>query len=118
MATYNDGTLPFGSQTLQIPGTTGDTFVAESITFDEPEQWFPQYDEVGAPSGGVSTDDHRTGTATLQIPTGTPALPDRGDQFGLTIDGSTIQCWVSSVSIPEEHQGLKKVSITFREKLN
>ena len=119
MPTINDGSLPFGSRTLQIPASTGDTFVAERFDVTVPGNFQGQYDENGAPSGGVDTEEFEEGSATLQIPTGSPTLPVRGNEFA-TPDaaGSSTTYYVTSVGIPEENQGIKKCEISFRKKYN
>ena len=119
MATKNDGTLPFGSRTLVIPVTTGDTFVAERIDITKGGSFNGQYDEDGVPSGGVDTDEFEEGSATLQIPTGAITLPVRGDVF-LTPDsaGASTSYYVTSVGTPEENQGIQKCEISFRKKYN
>lgn len=119
MPTINDGTLPFGSRALRIPHTTGATFIAERFDTTKPGNFNGQYDASGAPSGGVDTDEFEEGSATLQIATGSPTLPVRGNEFATPDStGATTTYYVTSVGIPEENQGIKKCEIAFRKKYN
>lgn len=118
-AVANDGSVQYGSRTVQIPSSTGDTFVFDNIEVNRPTNVIEQTDQLGEPSGQVLVDGFVTGSGTLQMIAGTDA-PVLGEVFAVTFD-TTIgseDFYVSSVSQPETKDGEKKANIEFRKKYN
>ena len=118
-ATYNDGIVPYGSRVIKIPVTTGDDFVAESISVSRGTKIIERNNELGEPSGWVAVPAFVTGTATLQIATGN-AAPLLGETFTATFVTSIgVETFVlSEVSQPEAEGDIKKATISFRKKIN
>lgn len=118
-AVSNDGSVQYGSRTLQIPVTTGTTFVADSCEVNRPTNVIEQTDEIGEPSGQVIVDGFVTGSAQLQMQASVDA-PVLGEEFAVTWDATigSETFIVSSVSQPETKDGEKKCNIEFRKKYN
>lgn len=129
----NDGTVQYGSKVLSI-GTlatgpvinSGVSYVADNITVNRPGKTIERTNEIDEPSGQVSYKGFVTGTATLQIATGSTLIPEHGQAFILTIfdgDGTpsanVIEAfYIDSVDQPYEKSGETKVNITFRKVYN
>lgn len=114
MATYNDNSVPFGSQVVTI-GAAG--YVAENITLTVPTQISERRNETGDPSGQVIIEQFNTGTAVLQFATTLTAMPVIGSTFTMTRQGgSTVGCVVSQVGEPQTQFDIKKVNINFRKR--
>lgn len=113
---YLDGSVAYGARTLVIPTTTGDTFVADSFEVTRPTNVIERTTELGAPSGFVVVAGFVTGTATLQLPTTTPATapPALGEVFEVDAE----EFVVTEVSQPETKDGLKTCNIAFRKTYN
>jgi len=118
-AVSNDGSVQYGSRTVQIPASTGDTFVADNIECNRPTNTIEQTDEIGEPSGQVLVAGFVTGSAQLQMIASTDA-PVLGEEFAVTFDATigSETFIVSSVSQPETKDGEKKCNIEFRKKIN
>jgi len=118
MATFNDGSVPFGSQAVTINGVL---FVAENITVNEPTTVIERRNEVGDPSGQVIVPQFINGTATLQLATTSTVCPTIGATFTLTRSGTpaaTFAAIVSEVGEQLNQTDAKKVAVSFRKKYN
>lgn len=118
-AIANDGTVQYGSRTLQIPASTGDTFVADNIEISRPSKVIEQTDQLDEPSGQVIVDDFVTGTAQLQYIAST-APPQKGEEFTDTFDSDIgSETFIVQERTDTEDKGSeKKCNITFRKKYN
>ena len=74
--------------------------------------------QLNQPSGQVIDDDFVTGTATLQLATGSTAIPTNGQSFTETFGAASETFLISEIGQPEEQGGEKKVTISFRKKYN
>lgn len=114
MPVYNDGTLPYGSQTLNINAVV---YVAESFEVNESSSTIERMDETGDPSGQVTVPGFTTGSALIQLDNAEVA-PLIGDTFIGTVRGANANFYVSEVGIPESQGEAKKVNISFRLRYN
>lgn len=109
---YNDGSLPYGSVVLTINSVT---YVAENITTTIPlGTTIERRDEIGEPSGQVLVKGFETGSATLQLATGSTATPAQFETF--THNSKTYI--ITEVSEPMQQDGENKVNISFRKKIS
>ena len=118
MATFNDGTVPYGSQVITI-GTQ--TFVAENITTTEPTTVIERRDELGSPAGQVIISNFITGSCVLQLATTSTPLPTIGATFVVVRAGtpaSTIAVIISEIGEVLNQTEAKKVNVSFRKKIN
>lgn len=115
MAIYKTAAnIPFGSRTLNINNVV---YIAPSFSIQEPTTLVERTDELGNPNGAVQIDRARTGTATLQLATNTTAYPTRGLEFVSLTSNTNVNYFLTEVTQPEEAEGIKTVSISFREKI-
>src|SRR6056300_1323111 len=116
-AVSNDGSVQYGSRTIQIPASTGDTFVADNVEVTRGTNVIEQTDQLGEPSGQVIVDAFVTGTAQIQMIASTdpPLLGEEFAETFVTSIGSETFI-VSEVGQPETKDGEKKVNISFRKK--
>lgn len=113
---YNDGNVPFGSQSVTIGGVA---FIAESISPDVPSDVIERRNAVGDPSGQVIIQGFVTGSAVLQLATTVTVPPTIGATFTITRNGgATYGCVVSQMGDPEAQLDAKKVNINFRRLYN
>lgn len=90
MATYNDGSIPYGVGTVDDL-TNGVTYVCEDFTPDLASTVIERRDGLGVLSGRVVIDDQLdsggpagwTASLTLQRATVTTPMPEIGDQLDL-----------------------------------
>jgi len=115
MPLVNDGTVQYGSRVLTINSVT---YVAEQIEVRRPTFVIERRNQLNQPSGQVIDDDFVTGTATLQLATGSTAIPTNGQSFTETFGAASETFLISEVGQPEEQGGEKKVTISFRKKYN
>ena len=136
MSAYrNDSTVQYGSLVLSIgtvaagnpPTLTGGvSYVADNITVNHPSKTIERTNEIDEPSGQVSYIGFVTGSATIQLATGSIAPPTLGKGFKLTVfdtnaDGDVTATeddewfYIDSVDQPHDKAGEKKVNITFRK---
>ena len=132
-ASFNDGTVQYGSRVWVIKkndGTTArDTFVADNITVNRPTKLIKRTDQLGEPSGSVGVPDFVEGSATLQIASSSTLLTQAGDQIicdgtvNAKLDASTGGAgsetfFVHSVGEPFTKDGETKLNISFIKKYN
>src|SRR5262245_21938142 len=115
MPLSNDGTIPYGTRVLTINSVT---YVAEQIEVRRPTFTIERRNQLNQPSGQVIDDDFVTGTATLQLATGSTAIPTNGQTFATTFAAAEETFIISEVGQPEEQGAEKKVTISFRKKYN
>ena len=115
MATYNDGSVPYGSQVVTIGSTA---YVAEQINITDPSSIIERMDELGNPSGQVIIGGFVNGTAVLQLATTGTTLPTMGGTFTLTRAGTTATygCVLSEIGEALSQTEAKKVNISFRRR--
>ncbi len=110
----NDGTVQYGSVVLTINAVT---YVADSFTVNRPGKTIERTNEIDEPSGQVSYVGFVTGSATLQLASGSTAIPTQGLEFTTTVNGSET-FYIDSLDQPHDKAGEKKLNITFRKKIN
>lgn len=125
----NDNTVQYGSVVLSIGAlgagpsiTSGVSYVADNLTIDRPGKTIERTNEIDEPSGQVSYAGFVTGSAQLQLATGSTLYPTHGSHFTLTVfdtngNGSNDAeyFYIDSVGQPLVKDGEKKVPITFRK---
>ena len=85
-ATWNDGTMVYGSTTLSINSVT---YVAENVTITRAATVIEQRNELNEPSKSVGVADWVKGTATLQCAAAATAEPLAGLTFSKNWGGGT-----------------------------
>lgn len=131
-AFYNDGTVQYGSDVLAIgtitpgnPPTVGSTtnYVADNITINRPGKVIERTNEIDEPSGQVIYGGFVTGSATLQLATGSTLQPFHGKGFSLNskfdpdhdADSDAEVFVIDSVDLAKDKAAETKVNITFRK---
>lgn len=109
-AAYNDGSLPYGAQTLNINAVV---YVAETVDFTRPTKKIKRYNQLGEPAGQVFVSDFDTGTATIQLQNSSVALPPRGMTFNVVFQATNTNCVVSDVGTPQSQDDTYKCRISF-----
>lgn len=115
MPAYNDpSTIPFGAQVITSQGVT---FVAESISFQQPSTTVERRDEDGDPSGQVTVAGFDNGTMVLQLATTSTVPPTVGATFTLTRNGgATIGCYFSEIGEAQDQMDIRKLNVSFRRR--
>lgn len=118
-AFINDGAIPYGSQVLTAlattTATTGTTYIADNIEFQNPSKEINRTDQLDEPSGSVNYDDFQRGTATLQLATTGTAAPAKGAIISPVFAGVTVTCFIFDVSTPQSKDGAHTCNITFKK---
>lgn len=116
---HNDGTVQYGSVVLTIP-TSGVTYVANQCEVTRPTKKITRVNELGEPSGWATVADFATGSATLQLASGSTVYPQIGDTFTHTFDTETgSESWnVTQTSQPLTAEGQRFITINFDKKYN
>ena len=113
----NDGTVQYGSRVLSINSVS---YVADNVTVNRPGKTIERTNEIDEPSGQVSYTGFVTGSATLQLASGSTVIPVQGltftETFVASIGSETF--YLDSVDQPEDKAGEKKVNVTFRKQYN
>jgi hypothetical protein len=114
-ASWNDGAspIPYGSRVLTINSVA---YVADQITVTRPTKKILRTNELDEPAGSIGVPDFETGSATLQLATGSTAIPTRGLTFTTTFAVSAETFYVDNVTQPESKGEVKQVQITFTKK--
>ena len=119
MASYNDISVPFGSQVVTIGATA---YVAENINFTAGTTVIERRNAVGDPQDQVLVDNFDTGTATLQFATTLTVVPARGATFTVIRNGgatpATVGVLISEVGEVYTQLDAKKANISFRRRYN
>lgn len=111
-ALYNDGSVPFGSRTEVINGTT---YVLESITLTYPAKVIERPNEIGEPNGWVAVAGFSHGTAVLQLADTATPLPKQGDNFSDDF-GNGVEKWViTEMSRPFAMHDYYKFNLTLKK---
>ena len=120
----NDGTVQYGSIVLAIGDWTGGTpptigtptnYIADNFTVNRPSKTIERTSEIDEPNGQVSYAGFVTGSATLQLASGSTAVPVQGEAFTATVGAAAEYFYIDSVDQPLDKAGEKKVNITFRK---
>jgi hypothetical protein len=116
-ATYNDGTVQYGSRSLTINAVA---YVADNITVNRPSKAVDRTNNLGEPTGSVGIADFVTGSCTLQLAADATAEPTNGLTFATTFDSGigSETFYLTSVSRAEVKDGEKKINVTFKKKYN
>ena len=115
--THSDGTLIFGTQLFNIGPLTG--LIADDIDIDDATNVLTRKNNVGVPAAEVQMDDVMTGTATIQLPSATVALPAKGTQFNLVdVTGTSLPFKVHKWGRKYGSDKETKLKLDFRQKLN
>lgn len=115
-AYYNDGSVPYGSQSATINSVT---YVGENWSVTRGSKTIDRLDANGEPSGRVTVPDFVTGTGTLQLAATTTALPPVGEDFTLTHQNeSAVTYIVTEVSPVLDQNDARKVNISFYARIN
>lgn len=105
-------TLPYGSRVVTI---TAVGYIANSFSTSSSLQVIDRQTELGAPNGAIGIRTPITGSASLQLATTSTGIPDPGDEFSASIDGSSVSFFITERGLPESQNGFKMVDISFRE---
>ena len=117
MPPVNDGLLVFGTQLITIGALVG--LIADDIDIDDPTKVLTRMDNQGSPAAEVQIDEVMTGTATIQMPTATVALPAKGTYFTLTdVTGTVLHFKVIKWGRKFKNDGETKIPLTFRKAFN
>lgn len=118
-ALHNDGTVQYASRVLSINSVN---YVADNITVNRPVKRILRTNELGEPSGSVGVADFVTGSATLQLASGSTAEPQSGSTYTFTVTFDTAigaeTFYVSGVDRSENKDAEKKINIQFIKKYN
>ncbi len=128
----NDGTVQYGSRVLSI-GTlgagpaisSGVSYIADNFTVTRPGKTIERTSEIDEPNGQVSYLGFVTGSATLQLATGSTLPPVHGKHFTVTVfdtdgdgDLDPEYFYIDSVDQPQDKAAEIKVNVTFRKVYN
>ncbi len=96
------------------------TYIADQIEVNRPSKTIERTSEIDEPNGQVSYATFITGTATLQLATGSVIIPVQGSTFASTFVASvgSETFYLSDIGQPESKDAEKKVHISFRKKYN
>lgn len=116
----NEVTVQYGSLVLTIGaaagGVGGTAYVADNITVNRTSKTITRTSEIDEPTGQVSyKGEPDTGTAQLQLASGSTAVPSQGWEFTANLGFTSEIYYVSDVSKPYTKDGETKVNITFRQ---
>ncbi len=112
---FNDGGIPFGSETVLINSTE---FVAEEIDFEEKSTAIYRRNEINVPNGGVYISDLIKGKMTLQLPTDTTPIPENQSVVTINFRGAPKQFVITNVSQPMKQDEIHKLKMEITEVLN
>lgn len=113
--TYQDGVLQFGTQLVTLGALTN--LIADDIDIEDPTTVLTRKDNNGIPAGEVLMDGVMTGTATLQMPGATIALPAKGTHFTLVdVTGTTLPFKVEGFGRKFKSDGETKIPLKFRQR--
>lgn len=121
MSTFiNDGTLAYGSRVLSItnPSASAVNYIADDINITRPSKIAEANNQLGEPRGQVGVATFVTGSATLQLATSSTAMPKLGATFTEDFGEGDETFFLSEVGRAEVADGLTKVPVSFRKKIN
>lgn len=117
----NDSSVQYGSRVLTIGsadgGAGGVAYVADNITIERGAKTIERTNEIDEPSGQVSYPTFVSGSATLQLASGSTVVPQQGYEFAstfITALGSE-EFYIETISQPFTKDGETKVNINFRK---
>ena len=113
MSISADGNARFGTEVLTIDS---EDYVAESIDVNFPVDIVTLQDENGNDNNNVYISRSTEGSATIQI-ANSQALPENGDEFSMTVNGTAYTFLITESSISRSNTDFAKVTIGFRERL-
>lgn len=131
-AVYNDGTVQYGAREWIVHYMDGstpterDTYACDNININRPTKAIDRTNQLGEPSGSVGVADFVTGTATLQLDSGSAVKPQLGDR--IICDGETgfnanldtaigdETFFITSVTHAESKDAEIKINISFKKK--
>lgn len=118
-ASYTDGSPGFGTTILTINSVP---FIAENVRINRPLKDAKQYTEKGYPGQRRAVADFVTGTATIQIGSGTSGKPQFGQTFNYLTDDAFGNELFALDEVPYEAENdagtLRKIPITFSKVYN
>jgi hypothetical protein len=106
--------LPYGSRIVTIGATA---YIANNFNISRPSTLLERKTHLGAPNGARLLKNAKTGTADLQLATSATPLPARGEEFAGEASDGVAAWFITEVTDGEVNDGLKTVSISFREKI-
>ena len=118
---YQDGTFPSGSYVITINSVQ---YKANSCSLTDGSNTINITDNTGAPSGALSFQQVKTGTAELQFAANTTAEPTTAavsattGTFSLNVNGSNINCFITSCTVNKPKDAPWTASIAFQKKIN
>ena len=116
-STYADGTLVFGTPLITIGALTN--LIADDVDIDDPTNILTRKDNQGKPVAELMIDEVMTGTATIQMPTATIALPAKGSYFTLPdVTGTPLHLKVVKWGRKMGNDKETKIPLTFRQAFN
>lgn len=123
-AIFNDGAVQYGSRVLAITDSAGANsvnYIASNIEVNRPAKIIERVTEIGEPSGQVAVAAFVNGRATIQLASGSTAIPLPGYKFTATFVATSPGAenfQISETGQPEDQNGEKKINITFRKLYN
>lgn len=111
---YNPNNIPHGTAILTINSVA---YKTDDLSITEPTEQLGRKEVTGEDSDDmVLISARRNGTATLQLATGTTAIPANGQTFTYAIRTGANRTWlVTEVGIAMQIAGIKTVSISFAD---
>ena len=117
MATFNDGGMALGTQTVTIATIA---FVADNIQITRPTVLVESFTGQGAANKEAIVEKNSTGTMTLQALSSSTAAPARGAAFTLIPagGGAAINFKITEVGETYGIDEETKFAVSFRGKIN
>jgi hypothetical protein len=124
-ATFTDNSVPIGGFTVDVKsgtpttgtGTPVATYVAESCSFSRPTTKVRRANEIGQYNGSALVDMEPEGTLTLQLASGTTAIPATGNWFKFDFTHAASPSYeyfvIHSVGQPYAQLDYRKVNVSF-----
>lgn len=118
---YSDGTFPYGAPIITTGA--GNSYKANSFTYDKGGETVQIVDENGAPSGALFWDGFTTGTAELQFANNTQAEPttignNATQGLWVNVFGANLNAVCTTVSISKPQRGPWIATCGFQKKVN
>jgi hypothetical protein len=117
MATYNDGTIPSGSNPATVT-INSVSYIANNWRFSEPSSVLERLDADNVPNAAKYSSQRVTGTAELQLATTGTALPDLFEEFTISYRGASVVFVVTEVNPGSANNEISNVSIGFAKVIN
>lgn len=117
MATYNDGTIPAGSNPATVT-INSVSYIANNWRFSEPSSVLERKDADDVPNAAKYSSQRITGTADLQLATTGTANPPLFEEFTISYNGASTVFVVTEVNIGSAQGEISSVGIAFAKVIN